>query len=136
MFIVRVSCAGSLLFSLICVDQSATRILIEKNGKKLKKPTYPIRIYFTFVAISMTWVVLGHSIFVPMVYGTVSNALNVFETWPLNFLSQTILNGLYSVDSFFFISGALLSYLFFKKNAKIHQLPMMVLCRWIRLTVR
>lgn len=34
------------------------------------------------------------------------------------FLFQTILNGAYSVDTFFFISGFLVSYIYFRTNAK------------------
>ena len=85
----------------------------------------------------MTWVVFGHALFIPLTTRTVSNALDVGSKWPLNFMTQvkfltnyfflgffqTIIDGTFSVDSFFFISGALLSYLFVKRNCTWKDLP-------------
>ena len=89
----------------------------------------------SILALSMTWVVLGHSLFIPLTIGSISNSQNVIESWPLQFFSQTVLNAFFSVDSFFFISGALLSYLFLSRQGTKRDLPMMMLCRWVRLTV-
>ena len=41
----------------------------------------------------MTWVVLGHSLFAPIDKGVISNALNVFNSWPQTFGIMIILNG-------------------------------------------
>ncbi|CAG0912234.1 unnamed protein product [Notodromas monacha] len=71
------------------------------------KPFSTLEIIMTFV--SMLWVLLGH---------TYSNARRAFHTDPLtyftdlrNFWSQPIINAYPSVDTFFFLSGLLASYM-------------------------
>ncbi|GFU10858.1 nose resistant to fluoxetine protein 6 [Trichonephila clavipes] len=65
--------------------------------------------------LSMSWVILCHG------YGFAFSAIrNPAET--INFIDnwtfQLILNGFYSVDSFFVLSGFLVAYLFFQQAAK------------------
>uniref|UniRef100_A0A914X4X3 Acyltransferase 3 domain-containing protein n=1 Tax=Plectus sambesii TaxID=2011161 RepID=A0A914X4X3_9BILA len=64
---------------------------------------------------SMVWVITGH------VFGAelfISN--NVLDVQPIikDFMSQVIANAYFSVDSFFFISGVLLSFMWFKELKK------------------
>ncbi|KAJ4432079.1 hypothetical protein ANN_20693, partial [Periplaneta americana] len=67
-------------------------------------------------SISMAWVILGHTCIVVFKYSDNMEFKNVVEK---EFLFQTINNGAYSVDTFFFISGLLVSFLYFRTVAKI-----------------
>ena len=73
-------------------------------------------------AISMTWVVLGHSFLFSSYYLYVDNKadtpLDSTEIGGLGF--RAILAGPYSVDSFFFIGSTLVSYLLLKDLDKTH----------------
>ncbi|CAJ0594648.1 unnamed protein product [Cylicocyclus nassatus] len=60
--------------------------------------------------ISMTWVVAGHVLMDILVSDTLKPAMEVWN--PV--LSTTIINAFFSVDTFFVLSGILVSYLFFK----------------------
>uniref|UniRef100_A0A1W7R5K7 Nose resistant-to-fluoxetine protein N-terminal domain-containing protein n=2 Tax=Aedes albopictus TaxID=7160 RepID=A0A1W7R5K7_AEDAL len=66
-------------------------------------------------AISMLWVILGHTMIVVFKYSDNMELRKVVER---EVLFQAILNGAYSVDTFFFISGFLVSYIYFRTNAK------------------
>ncbi|KAJ6620116.1 Nose resistant to fluoxetine protein 6, partial [Pseudolycoriella hygida] len=66
-------------------------------------------------AISMAWVILGHTCIIVFKYSDNMDLRKVVEK---EFLFQTITNGAYSVDTFFFISGFLVSYIYFRTNAK------------------
>lgn len=66
-------------------------------------------------AISMAWVILGHTCIVIFKY---SDNLELRKEVEKNFFFQAITNGPFSVDTFFFISGCLVSYLYFRTNAK------------------
>ncbi|XP_038121332.1 nose resistant to fluoxetine protein 6 isoform X3 [Culex quinquefasciatus] len=66
-------------------------------------------------AISMLWVILGHTMIVVFKYSDNMELRKVVEK---EMLFQIILNGAYSVDTFFFISGFLVSYIYFRTNAK------------------
>ncbi|KAG4072042.1 hypothetical protein HA402_015541 [Bradysia odoriphaga] len=66
-------------------------------------------------AISMAWVILGHTCIIVFKYSDNMELRKVVEK---EFLFQTITNGAYSVDTFFFISGFLVSYIYFRTNAK------------------
>ncbi|XP_065085856.1 O-acyltransferase like protein [Ochlerotatus camptorhynchus] len=66
-------------------------------------------------AISMLWVILGHTMIVVFKYSDNMELRKVVEK---EVLFQAILNGAYSVDTFFFISGFLVSYIYFRTNAK------------------
>lgn len=65
--------------------------------------------------ISMGWVILGHLCIIAFKY---SQNLEYKRGMDGLFLFQTILNGQYSVDTFFFISGFLIAFLYFRTNAK------------------
>ncbi|KDR09103.1 Nose resistant to fluoxetine protein 6 [Zootermopsis nevadensis] len=67
-------------------------------------------------SISMGWVILGHTCIVIFKYSDNMEYRNIVEK---EFLFQTINNGAYSVDTFFFISGLLVSFLYFRTVAKI-----------------
>lgn len=66
-------------------------------------------------AISMAWVILGHTCIIIFKYSDNMELRKVVEK---QFLFQTVTNGAYSVDTFFFMSGFLVSYLYFRTNAK------------------
>lgn len=65
--------------------------------------------------ISMGWVILGHLCIIGFKY---SQNLEYKRGMEKLFFFQTILNGQYSVDTFFFISGFLIAFLYFRTNAK------------------
>ncbi|RCN32396.1 hypothetical protein ANCCAN_21802, partial [Ancylostoma caninum] len=65
--------------------------------------------------ISMTWVASGHTL-LENTFGDV--VLPILSMWD-PFLSVTILNAFLSVDTFFLLSGILVSYLFFKAEPKL-----------------
>ncbi|XP_072743886.1 nose resistant to fluoxetine protein 6-like isoform X2 [Anoplolepis gracilipes] len=66
-------------------------------------------------AISIAWVILGHTCIVLFKYSDNMEYRKVVEK---KFLFQTITNGVFSVDTFFFMSGLLVSFLYFRTNAK------------------
>ncbi|XP_070156272.1 O-acyltransferase like protein isoform X3 [Polyergus mexicanus] len=66
-------------------------------------------------AISMAWVILGHTCIVLFKYSDNMEYRKVVEK---RFLFQTITNGAFSVDTFFFMGGLLVSFLYFRTNAK------------------
>ena len=63
--------------------------------------------------LSMGWVVLGHTL-LWMVQANLDNVVYVGRTMESSFLPQLIFNGLFSVDTFFFLSGFLATFLLFK----------------------
>lgn len=66
-------------------------------------------------SISMAWVILGHTCIVAFKYSDNMEYRRVIQK---EFLFQTITNGAFSVDTFFFTSGLLVSFLYFRTNAK------------------
>ncbi|EDW86385.1 uncharacterized protein Dwil_GK17715 [Drosophila willistoni] len=66
-------------------------------------------------AFSMAWVILGHTCIVVFKY---SDNMEMRKEVEQNFFFQAVTNGPFSVDTFFFISGFLISYLYFRTNAK------------------
>ncbi|XP_023708555.1 nose resistant to fluoxetine protein 6 [Cryptotermes secundus] len=65
---------------------------------------------------SLLWVIAGHTC---MFSFPVSDNKAFRQLVEKDFLFQSISNGAFSVDTFFFISGVMASYLFFKKSAKM-----------------
>jgi len=61
--------------------------------------------------ISMFWVILGHTFLWGLSYGVTANVIEATETVPKPFYFQPVDNSFLSVDSFFVMSGLLLSYL-------------------------
>ncbi|XP_033352837.1 nose resistant to fluoxetine protein 6-like isoform X1 [Bombus vosnesenskii] len=66
-------------------------------------------------AISMAWVILGHTCIIIFKYSDNMEYRKIVER---KFLFQTITNGAFSVDTFFFMGGLLVSFLYFRTNAK------------------
>uniref|UniRef100_A0A0N5BB80 NRF domain-containing protein n=1 Tax=Strongyloides papillosus TaxID=174720 RepID=A0A0N5BB80_STREA len=88
--------------------------------------------------ISIIWVMMGHSIILIMY--TVVNPKDVFVHFG-DYSKQFLTNAFFSVDSFFFMSGLLLSFLFFKQlkrnrrqTLSIKTFVMMYVHRIIRLS--
>ncbi|KAK3920322.1 Nose resistant to fluoxetine protein 6, partial [Frankliniella fusca] len=67
-------------------------------------------------SISMAWVILGHTCIVAFKYSDNMELRGLVEK---ELLFQTILNGAFSVDTFFMISGLLVSFLYFRTTAKL-----------------
>ncbi|EEB17783.1 conserved hypothetical protein [Pediculus humanus corporis] len=67
-------------------------------------------------ALSMAWVILGHTCIVIFKY---SDNMEFRTAAEKEFIVQTITNGTFSVDTFFFISGLLVSFLYFRTTAKV-----------------
>ena len=61
--------------------------------------------------LSMFWVILCHTHYWVALVADVANPLHVINNIATRFTFQAILNGFFSVDSFFFLSGLLTSYL-------------------------
>ena len=61
--------------------------------------------------ISMFWVILGHTYLWGLDYGVTANVEEAVETVPERFFFQPVNNAFLSVDTFFVLSGLLLSYL-------------------------
>ncbi|GMR62259.1 hypothetical protein PMAYCL1PPCAC_32454, partial [Pristionchus mayeri] len=94
--------------------------------------------------ISFTWVASLHSV---LFAAEADNAMQVFRESDY-FFSSIILNAVWSVDTFFLISGLLVSYMFFKvaslSHCKVHKDPehassrrnwiLYYVHRWLRLT--
>ncbi|XP_039287756.1 nose resistant to fluoxetine protein 6 [Nilaparvata lugens] len=66
-------------------------------------------------SLSMAWVILGHTCIVAFKYSDNMMYRNVVEK---ELLFQTINNAAFSVDTFFFISGLLVAFLYFRTTAK------------------
>ncbi|XP_066994018.2 nose resistant to fluoxetine protein 6-like [Anabrus simplex] len=66
--------------------------------------------------LSMLWVILGHTCIIAFEYSDNRTYREVAEE---NFLIQTVTKGAYAVDTFFFISGLLVSFLYFRTIAKV-----------------
>lgn len=66
-------------------------------------------------ALSMAWIILGHTLIISFKYSDNMELRKVVEQ---QFFFQTITNGAFSVDTFFFISGFLVSFIYFRSNAK------------------
>nr|XP_039271216.1 nose resistant to fluoxetine protein 6-like [Styela clava] len=85
--------------------------------------------------LSMSWVILGHTF--NFILGVSDNMVD-FADWALNHGTfQVIINGVLSVDTFFFLSGLLVTYLgmreMTKRRGKLN-VPLMYLSRYLRLT--
>ncbi|KAI4458379.1 o-acyltransferase [Holotrichia oblita] len=65
--------------------------------------------------VSMVWVILGHTCIIGFKY---SDNMEYRKVVQKEFFFQTISNGAFSVDTFFFTSGFLVSFLYFRTNEK------------------
>ncbi|XP_050705713.1 nose resistant to fluoxetine protein 6-like isoform X2 [Eriocheir sinensis] len=83
--------------------------------------------------LSMTWVIYCHEITVPLVY--MVNITSYFTSLK-GFVAQVILNGYPSVDTFFFLSGLLVSYSVLraaKRTGGRFNVPLYFVHRFIRI---
>lgn len=110
---------------------------IIKNTKTLfntkrKESTIPVLDGIRF--LSMAWVILGHTVYFAI--GSMNNALDVGNFYLNHWGAQVIVNGTFSVDSFFFLSGLLVTYLTLRemKRSGYLNVPVMYLHRYLRLT--
>ena len=87
--------------------------------------------------LSMTWVILGHTFYFSLPY--VDNPVWALNTIQNSWTMEAVEQGLFSVDSFFFLSGLLVSYIFLKRRSSKYQLtsPLtwvkVILHRYVRL---
>ncbi|XP_039252326.2 nose resistant to fluoxetine protein 6-like [Styela clava] len=85
--------------------------------------------------LSISWVVLGHTYVMTLLY--IDNSIDLINWLIESFSFQTVSNASFSVDTFFFLSGLLCCYLGLKegkrKNGKLN-VPLMYLHRYLRLT--
>ena len=94
--------------------------------------------------LSMTWVVLGHALFLPFQSKTrnIKDAIDLYGNGD-SFAFEAVMNALPSVDSFFLMSGALTTYIFMKeldragRDTKKHMVTfvMYYVHRYLRLTI-
>ena len=68
--------------------------------------------------ISMFWVILGHTYVFLFTFQGFKNLSLLAINFAPRFSAQAVLNGFFSVDSFFFLSGVLVSYLTFREMAR------------------
>ena len=61
--------------------------------------------------ISMFWVILGHTYLFLLPFNAYKNQVDIFQNFIPRFTAQPIGNAYFAVDSFFFLSGFLVSYL-------------------------
>lgn len=66
-------------------------------------------------ALSMMWIILGHTCIILAKYADNMEYRRYVEKI---FVFQFVANGAFSVDTFFFISGFLVSFIYFRTNAK------------------
>ncbi|KAL1455274.1 hypothetical protein WDU94_009379 [Cyamophila willieti] len=69
-----------------------------------------------FRALSMAWVILGHTCIIAFKYADNMEYRHIVEE---ELIFQVVNNATFSVDTFFFISGLLVSFLYFRTIAKI-----------------
>ncbi|XP_003394317.1 nose resistant to fluoxetine protein 6 [Bombus terrestris] len=99
------------------------------------------RIFHSLKFLGMVWIITAHSVFYSL--HTISNKIVLYtitDTVPAQILS----NATYSVDTYFFISGFLLTYIFLKEREKDKRIPpitarasqfiKMLVKRYIRIT--
>ncbi|XP_050471975.1 nose resistant to fluoxetine protein 6-like [Bombus huntii] len=87
---------------------------------KLEKSEDKLRLFYGLKTVTMVWIILGHILFFG--FHVMSNTWLVYTMDDL-ILSQIISNFTLSVDTFFFMSGFLLSYTFLKERRKYQGIP-------------
>ncbi|XP_033763774.1 nose resistant to fluoxetine protein 6-like [Pecten maximus] len=65
--------------------------------------------------LSMTWVILGHTYIFGLIFGVYANPLSFMSQMLQRLSFMAITNALLSVDTFFTLSGLLVSYMFMKE---------------------
>uniref|UniRef100_A0A0R3RIY9 Acyl_transf_3 domain-containing protein n=1 Tax=Elaeophora elaphi TaxID=1147741 RepID=A0A0R3RIY9_9BILA len=115
-----------------------------RNILKTEKQSDQIHCLHGTRVLSMFWIILGHSYYYIIISLTVDNLLPTLISFPQKFFNLIIVQAPLAVDSFFYLSGMLTSYLFMKKfkteaakGRSIYSLDMWSLFyihRYIRLT--
>ncbi|XP_072168994.1 nose resistant to fluoxetine protein 6-like [Diadema setosum] len=118
---------------LLCfaISRNLPKILGTKQGEGGVSCLNGIRV------ISISWVILGHTLVMIVQNGTSENLLTALPNWMDDFGFQAIANANFAVDSFFFLSGFLLTLLTLRKmKEKDGRIPWAWLYfhRYIRLT--
>ncbi|EEZ98971.2 nose resistant to fluoxetine protein 6 [Tribolium castaneum] len=109
-----------------------------KNLVKTDLPPESVTVIHGLKFFGMLWVIMVHAVFYQSDYlSNVPTAYRLSE----DIFAQILSNSTYSVDTYLFLSGFLLAYLFFKSRAnhdsvlrKVSQFFMMFLNRFLRLT--
>ena len=81
--------------------------------------------------LSMTWVILGHTFYFSLPY--IDNPVWALNTIQNSWTMEAVEQGLFSVDSFFFLSGLLVSYIFLKRRSSVDQLTSPL--TWVKVTL-
>ncbi|XP_064650020.1 nose resistant to fluoxetine protein 6-like [Lineus longissimus] len=92
------------------------------NGVKMlgtAQPEGSLRAVHGIRFISMSWVILGHTFFFLLTSQTLGNIAPYYQMMLERWTAQAILNATVSVDTFFVLSGVLLSYLFMREMGKM-----------------
>ncbi|CAG9536777.1 unnamed protein product [Cercopithifilaria johnstoni] len=115
-----------------------------RNILKTEKKSNQIHCLHGTRVLSMFWIILGHSYYYIVSTLTVDNLLPTMIAFPQKFFNLIIVQAPLAVDSFFYLSGMLTSYLFMEKfkveaakGRSIYSLDMWLLFyihRYIRLT--
>lgn len=86
--------------------------------------------------ISITWIIMGHYVIMIAEMAPVANVLALTEKYINRITFQPPINGGFAVDTFFLLSGTLVSYLSMKRYAQENRLPLLryYVHRYIRLT--
>ncbi|KAI1292044.1 Nose resistant to fluoxetine protein 6 [Halotydeus destructor] len=103
--------AGSSLVSSLCVRQILVAFSVKRNADKIlntEDNPSSIGVLHGLRVLMMLWIIGGHSYSFAMQWLFFQNP-NKMKAAPKNVVSQIIANGTFSVDSFFFISGLLVS---------------------------
>jgi peptidoglycan/LPS O-acetylase OafA/YrhL len=130
---------GGIFFEMFNPLEFITAFSVFKNVGMIlstKQPPTAITSLNGIRVISMGWVILGHTFL--WCYGITSNPLYVVTNVASRFSAQPIVNGYFSVDSFFFLSGTLVAYLTLREmERKKGRFPVITyyLHRYLRLTM-
>ena len=103
-----------------------------------KQPPAAITCINGIRVISMFWVILAHTLYWQLISNVLKNVAYSIEHYPPQFSFQPIVNGFFSVDSFFFLSGVLVAYLTLREmQRKKGRFPVLTyyLHRYLRLTM-
>ena len=130
---------GGIFFEMFNPLEFITAFSVFKNVGMIlstKQPPTAITSLNGIRVISMGWVILGHTFL--WCYGITSNPLYVVTNVASRFSAQPIVNGYFSVDSFFFLSGTLVAYLTLREmERKKGRFPVITyyIHRYLRLTM-
>uniref|UniRef100_A0A914ULF1 Nose resistant-to-fluoxetine protein N-terminal domain-containing protein n=1 Tax=Plectus sambesii TaxID=2011161 RepID=A0A914ULF1_9BILA len=90
-----------------------------KNILRAKKGPNQVHCLHGMRVLSMFWIILGHTYYYCATSLTMDNIIPTLVSFPLKFTNQIILQAPLAVDTFFFLSGMLMAYLWFKMTKKM-----------------